>query len=156
MKEDFIVTCSVHILHFRLMQILGRYQLHCLHIYEKFLPFISFAVYALSIFGSIRFSAAIAEMLVQSTMDDLYLLPALPRDKWANGSVSGLKARGGLTVSISWREGDLHEVSLWSKDQNTPSIRLHYRGITVTTTKLLSSRAYTFDKQLKFLNSYAV
>lgn len=27
MKEDFIVTCSVHILHFRLMQILGRYSL---------------------------------------------------------------------------------------------------------------------------------
>ncbi|MBA0743040.1 hypothetical protein Gogos_005761, partial [Gossypium gossypioides] len=31
------------------------------------------------------FSAAVAEMLVQSTMKDLYLLPALPRDKWANG-----------------------------------------------------------------------
>lgn len=102
------------------------------------------------------FSAAIAEILVQSTMEDLYLLPALPRDKWANGSVSGLKARGGLTVSISWREGDLHEVSLWTKDQNASSIRLHYRGNTVTTTKLLSSRAYTFDKQLKCLNSYAV
>jgi hypothetical protein len=100
----------------------------------------------------ISFSAAIAEMLVQSTMKDLYLLPALPRDKWANGSVKGLKARGGLTVSISWTEGDLHQVGLWSQDQNALR-RLHYRGKTMTT-NLSSGRVYTFNKQLKCLNSY--
>jgi len=61
---------------------------------------------------SVSFSAAIAEMLVQSTTKDLYLLPALPRNKWPNGCVKGLKARGGVTANICWKDGDLHEVGL--------------------------------------------
>ncbi|KAH7518055.1 hypothetical protein FEM48_Zijuj09G0130000 [Ziziphus jujuba var. spinosa] len=97
------------------------------------------------------FSAAIAEMLVQSTMKDLYLLPALPRDKWANGCVKGLKARGGVTVNICWKEGDLHEVGLWSKDQNVVK-RLHYRGLTVMA-NLSSGKVYTFNKLLRCVNS---
>ncbi|XP_062024844.1 alpha-L-fucosidase 2 [Rosa rugosa] len=93
------------------------------------------------------FSAAVAEMLVQSTVKDLYLLPALPRDKWANGCVKGLKARGGVTVNICWSEGDLHEVGIWSKDNNTVK-KLHYRGNTVTA-NISSGRIYTFNRQLK-------
>ncbi|XVE49269.1 hypothetical protein DITRI_Ditri01bG0069400 [Diplodiscus trichospermus] len=93
------------------------------------------------------FSAAVAEMLVQSTTKDLYLLPALPRDKWANGCVKGLKARGGVTVNICWQEGDLEEVGLWSKDQNSVQ-RLHYRG-TMIKTKISSGKIYTFNRQLK-------
>ncbi|KAM5549495.1 alpha-L-fucosidase 2 [Rosa sericea] len=93
------------------------------------------------------FSAAVAEMLVQSTVKDLYLLPALPRDKWANGCVKGLKARGGVTVNICWSEGDLHEVGIWSKDNNSVK-KLHYRGSTVTA-NISSGRIYTFNRQLK-------
>ncbi|GAB2225066.1 hypothetical protein Drorol1_Dr00005849 [Drosera rotundifolia] len=93
------------------------------------------------------FSAAIAEMLVQSTLKDLYLLPALPRDKWANGCVKGLKARGGLTVNICWTEGDLKEVGLWSKDSNSVK-RLHYRGKTITAS-ILPRKVYTFNSKLK-------
>lgn len=99
----------------------------------------------------VRFSAAIAEMLVQSTVRDLYLLPALPHDKWANGCVKGLKARGGVTVNICWKEGDLHEVGLWSKDQNSVK-RLHYRGTTVIA-NLSSGRVYTFNGYLRCVNS---
>ncbi|URE48833.1 alpha-l-fucosidase [Musa troglodytarum] len=73
------------------------------------------------------FAAAIAEMLVQSTEHDLYILPALPRDKWTTGYVRGLKARGGTTVNIRWREGDLHETWLWTRNKNSIT-RLHYRG----------------------------
>ncbi|KAB2602816.1 alpha-L-fucosidase 2 [Pyrus ussuriensis x Pyrus communis] len=97
------------------------------------------------------FSAAVAEMLVQSTVKDLYLLPALPRDKWANGCVKGLKARGGVTVNICWKEGDLHEVGLWSKDHNTTK-KLHYSGSTVTA-NISSGRIYTFNRQLKCLRT---
>lgn len=86
-------------------------------------------------------------MLVQSTVKDLFLLPALPRDKWANGCVKGLKARGGVTVNICWKEGDLHEVGLWSKEENSLR-RLHYRGTTVTA-NIASGMVYTFNRQLK-------
>ncbi|KAK1390989.1 alpha-L-fucosidase 2 [Heracleum sosnowskyi] len=105
--------------------------------------------------GNFGFSAAIAEMLVQSTMEDLYLLPALPRDKWQNGCVKGLKARGGVTVGISWTKGDLHEVGLWSNNSGSVStISLHYRE-NVVTTKVTSGTVYTFNKMLKCINAYS-
>ncbi|XP_030522769.1 alpha-L-fucosidase 2-like [Rhodamnia argentea] len=97
------------------------------------------------------FIAAVAEMLVQSTVKDLYLLPALPRDKWGNGWVKGLKARGGVTVNISWSDGDLHEVDVWSEDQNTLQT-LHYRGNSVKV-DIASRRIYTFNGQLRLLKT---
>ncbi|CAI9104334.1 OLC1v1002982C1 [Oldenlandia corymbosa var. corymbosa] len=103
------------------------------------------------------FSAALAEMLVQSTMHDLYLLPALPEHKWPYGSVKGLKARGNVTVGVSWKEGELHEVGIWSNDQqkkNSATVkRLHYGGITVTAT-IASGLVYTFNKELKCVRSH--
>lgn len=93
-------------------------------------------------------------MLLQSTIKDLYFLPALPQDKWANGCVKGLKARGGVTVSISWKEGDLHEVGLWSKDQDSPK-RLHYRG-TIVTANILPGVIYTFNGELKCVKTYSL
>ncbi|PON74733.1 Alpha-L-fucosidase [Parasponia andersonii] len=100
------------------------------------------------------FSAAIAEMLVQSTTTDLYFLPALPRDKWANGCIKGLKARGGVTVNICWKEGDLHEVGLWSKNQNSIQ-RLHYRGTTVMA-NISTCRVYTFNRHLRCVKTYSL
>ncbi|KAL2939170.1 Alpha-L-fucosidase 2 [Bienertia sinuspersici] len=96
------------------------------------------------------FSAAVSEMLVQSTLKDLYLLPALPRNKWADGCVKGLKARGGLTVDICWNEGELREVGLRSNVFNSIK-RLHYRG-TTTTTQISSDKVYKFDRQLKSIS----
>ncbi|WOL01690.1 alpha-L-fucosidase 2-like [Canna indica] len=98
------------------------------------------------------FPAAIAEMLVQSTDEDLYLLPALPRDKWPAGRVRGLKARGGATVNISWKEGDLHEAWFWTKNENSIR-RLHYGGHAATV-KLSCGRIYRFNRHLKCLKEY--
>ncbi|XP_061373898.1 alpha-L-fucosidase 2 [Gastrolobium bilobum] len=99
------------------------------------------------------FSTAVAEMLVQSTMKDLYLLPALPRDKWANGCVKGLKARGGVTVNICWKEGDLREVGLWSENQNS-QVRLHYRE-TMVLANLSPGRVYSYNNRLKCVKTYS-
>ncbi|PKI33493.1 hypothetical protein CRG98_046049 [Punica granatum] len=101
--------------------------------------------------ANLGFTAAVAEMLVQSTCKDLYLLPGLPRDKWGSGRATGLKARGGVTISIFWKEGDLSEVHVSSKDVNSLE-RLHYRGYTAAV-KIGHGRVYTFDGKLKHLNS---
>lgn len=55
--------------------------------------------------------AGIVEMLLQSTEDSIALLPALPK-AFGTGMVSGLRARGGVTVDISFRDGKLEKAVL--------------------------------------------
>lgn len=66
--------------------------------------------------------AGIAEMLLQSHTEEIVLLPALP-DAWKDGSVKGLLARGGLEVSMKWRDSQIEEVELASNSSNTFHIR---------------------------------
>lgn len=61
--------------------------------------------------GNFGGTAGIAEMLLQSHNSVVSLLPALPQE-WPDGQVAGLKARGDLTVSITWRKGRLTEASI--------------------------------------------
>ena len=72
--------------------------------------------------GNSSGAAGIAEMLLQSHTDEIELLPALPK-AWPNGRVTGLKARGNLTVDIEWKEGRVVSYRIASPEPRPVRVR---------------------------------
>jgi alpha-L-fucosidase 2 len=73
--------------------------------------------------ASASLPGCIAEMLMQSHMNEIYLFPALP-DEFTTGKVTGLKARGGYTVNMEWEKGELIKAEIIAeKNSPVPSIR---------------------------------
>ncbi len=72
--------------------------------------------------GNLGGACGIAQMLLQSHLDEIFLLPALP-SSWKKGSVKGLCAEGGFEADIFWEEGKLKEAVLYSKKGGRAVIR---------------------------------
>lgn len=72
--------------------------------------------------GNFGATAGISEMLLQSQNNEIHLLPALPNN-WPNGAISGLKARGNIEVSISWKAGKLETAVIESALSQTLKVR---------------------------------
>ena len=72
--------------------------------------------------GNFATTAAIAEMLLQSRNREIDLLPALP-PAWKQGSVAGLRARGGFLVSIKWQGGALATATVQPQHSGPCTVR---------------------------------
>ncbi len=86
---------------------------------------------AFQIDGNLGVVAAIGEMLLQSHLGVIHLLPCLPT-VWKNGSFHGLRARGGFEISVSWHDGELETATISSSFAT--SIEVRYRSTTVNLT----------------------
>lgn len=105
--------------------------------------------------GNFGGTSGMTEMLLQSHLDELHLLPALPK-AWQQGSVSGLKARGAFTVDMEWKNQQLASAVITSKEGGNCVIRtaipISVTGINVKPVK--SGNWYLTTIKTKAGNSY--
>lgn len=97
--------------------------------------------------GNFGATAGIAEMLVQSHLNEIYLLPALPA-AWTTGEVKGLKARGNFEVDIQWEQGSLKKALLHAQQNGQCVIRtrvpVEIKGVKSRVSKQEDCYCYAF------------
>lgn len=98
--------------------------------------------------GNFGGTAGITEMLLQSHMGFIQLLPALP-DAWQDGSVSGICARGGFEVNLSWKDGKLAEAVVTSEKGVPCTVRYEDKTLAFKTKKGSSYRIVMDNNELK-------
>lgn len=76
--------------------------------------------------GNFGYTSGVNEMLMQSNMGYINVLPALP-DAWSSGSVKGIVARGNFETDINWEDGKATSVKILSK--NGGDCAVQYTGI---------------------------
>ena len=79
--------------------------------------------------GNFGGTAGICEMLLQSHTGEIELLPAIPQ-AWSEGSVKGLRARGGYEIDMTWQGGRVTQASLRCTHPGDVTVR--YNGQTKT------------------------
>lgn len=74
--------------------------------------------------GNFGLAAGVCEMLVQSQAGEIQLLPALPA-AWPTGKATGLRARGGFTVDIEWKDGKVTTYRVTSPEPRDVTVRVN-------------------------------
>ncbi|MGA2279522.1 MAG: glycoside hydrolase family 95 protein [Verrucomicrobiota bacterium] len=91
--------------------------------------------------GNFGGASAIAEMLLQSQNGEIEFLPALPK-AWPDGSVKGLRARGGFGVDITWKDGKLVSATVHSLLGNPCCLRY---GAVTCDVKIKKGKTFQWD-----------
>jgi alpha-L-fucosidase 2 len=73
--------------------------------------------------GNFGGAAGITEMILQSHANEIHLLPALPT-KWPSGEIKGWRARGGVEIGMTWKNGKFQSATLISKTGGIFQVRL--------------------------------
>ncbi|MDP4502236.1 glycoside hydrolase family 95 protein [Nonomuraea turcica] len=95
--------------------------------------------------GNFGATSGMTELLLQSHLGVIDVLPALPA-AWADGSVSGLRARGGHTLGLTWASKRLSEARLTADEGGTVTLRSDaFRGGVRVTTDRGRPVAHTTD-----------
>ncbi len=97
--------------------------------------------------GNFGGTAGIVELLVQTHMDAIDLLPALP-DVLSEGHISGVCARGGFELSFGWEGNALERIEVLSKAGNRCKLRHKDRMIEFNTQR---GESYSFNGRLERL-----
>jgi len=99
--------------------------------------------------GNFGAPAGIVELLVQSHLSGIDLLPALP-SALPQGQISGVCARGGFELSFRWEDGALKELEVLSKAGEDCCLRYGDHQADFKTEK---GKRYRLDAQLRMLSS---
>jgi alpha-L-fucosidase 2 len=95
--------------------------------------------------GNFGITAGICELLVQSQAGEIQLLPALPQ-AWPTGKISGLRARGGFTVDLAWKDGKLTEAVIHGSTGGVCQVRC---GDKVATLKISAGQSVLLNSELQ-------
>jgi alpha-L-fucosidase 2 len=95
--------------------------------------------------GNFGALSGMSEMLLQSQSGEISLLPAIP-DAWAEGKISGLKARGNFEIAMNWKNKQITTASILSVVGGVCKLR------TVAPVKVVGASA----KSVKTANGYVV
>ncbi|WP_419955513.1 glycosyl hydrolase family 95 catalytic domain-containing protein [Neobacillus niacini] len=79
--------------------------------------------------GNFSYTAGVVEMIIQSHKGYVELLPALP-STWLQGSLSGVRVRGGFELDVSWDKMQVRQLDVSSHTENVFMIQAN-QSVTV-------------------------
>ena len=100
--------------------------------------------------GNFGGTSGMTEMLLQSHLKELHLLPALPAE-WKSGEIKGLKARGGFEINIAWSDRKITNATVKSLNGEACAVRtatpIKVLGISAKSIKTDHGYTTTFQTQ---------